>query len=349
MTTSRLSYLVLNVLLASALLSSSAKAAFPNDFQGVVWIDAAEVANWPQTGSLTVSVDPRDVALRLRAENSKTGVWRNSLINNVLVNANLWVFARFNGVWHGATFEYMRPNSVAKNLDAVEGGHVKRPPFLTSSYTWQPRQGEVIAFMVSGIARFTLANNNVKERTNVFLYKWGVGPVTEIDDEGISDPPPPPPIEECVEPEPENNTHIYNGVVGGTVTVVTPTDEIWPFFVDEPLSVSVKDDRSLVMLVDEEQMQSQVNANGNFTGSFTLQEQLFGEACNVTINVLGNVNGNSITGSGTGSEQCGDLSAVLDATFTANSQTTPSFLDERPPQPKQCVPVMAPIHSLLLL
>ncbi|HAU68583.1 MAG TPA: hypothetical protein DCW52_09330, partial [Gammaproteobacteria bacterium] len=161
--------------------------------------------------------------------------------------------------------------------------------------------------------------------------------------------PEPEPEEECVEPEPENNTHIYNGVVGGTVTVVTPTDEIWPFFVDEPLSVSVKDDRSLVMLVDEEQMQSQVNANGNFTGSFTLQKQLFGEACNVTINVLGNVNGNSITGSGTGSEQCGDLSAVLDATFTANSQTTPSFLDERPPQPKQCVPVMAPIHSLLLL
>ena len=246
------------------MLSSSAKAAFPDDFQGVVWIDAAEVANWPQTGSLTVSVDPRDVALRLRAENSKTGVWKNEKINNVLVNANLWVFARFNGVWYGATFEYMRPNSVAKNLDAVEGGHVKRPPFLTSSYTWQPRQGEVIAFMVSGIARFTLANNNVKERTNVFLYKWGVGPVTEIDDEGISIHLHPH-LKKSALSQNRKIIRTYTMVwLAGTVTVVTPTDEIWPFFVDEPLSVSVKDDRSLVMLVDEEQMQSQVNAERQF-------------------------------------------------------------------------------------
>ncbi len=176
------------------LSSNVLHAAFPDDFNGVVWIDPAEVATWPQTATLSVSHD----ATALRVFNSKRAVWPvrlHSDLQSRCCNASLWVFARFNGVWHATTFEYMRFDQVNKGPYVVNGTQAKRPPFLTSNppFRWEPRQREVIAFMVSGMARFNLNNVNVRERSNVFLYKWGVGPVTEIDDEGISDDPPAPP------------------------------------------------------------------------------------------------------------------------------------------------------------
>ena len=37
--------------------------------------------------------------------------------------------------------------------------------------------GEIYGFMVSGVARDNLNGNNVRERTNVVLYRWGSGVV----------------------------------------------------------------------------------------------------------------------------------------------------------------------------
>ncbi len=263
------------------------------------------------------------------------------------------MFARFNGVWHATTFEYMRYGQVDKLPYVVNGTQAKRPPFLTSNppFRWEPRQREVIAFMVSGMARFNLNNVNVRERSNVFLYKWGVGPVTEIDDEGISDdppaPPPPPPVEECVEPEPENNAHVYSGNVIADLVLTTPEGPL-PLRFNEPTTITVRDDRSLVMQVDSEQMLATVQPNGNFSGSFNLEGNLGSLQCYVLVAVSGNANGKSITGTGSGADACGPYSAVLSATFSANSATEPSYLDERPPVPKLCVPSLAPIHDLLL-
>ena len=45
-----LSRLFIGILTTFGLLSGVAHAAFPDDFEGVVWIDPAEVATWPQTG-----------------------------------------------------------------------------------------------------------------------------------------------------------------------------------------------------------------------------------------------------------------------------------------------------------
>lgn len=349
----RLLSLSIGVLVTYAFLHSVAQAAFPDDFEGVVWRDPAVVATWAETATLSVSHN----SSALRIINSKRAVWPkelHSILQSDCCNASAWVFARFNGVWNAATFEYMRFDQIIKGPYTVNGTQVGLAPFKSGSYVWTPNQGEVIAFMVSGMARRNLNDVNVRERSNVYLYKWGVGPVTEIDDDGIIVDPPEPepepePEEVCVEPEPENNTHLYTGTVGGRINIVTPTGLI-PFLIDnEPLSITVKDDRSLVMTVDTEQMQAQVQANGNFSGSFTLQEELLGQPCNVTINVQGNVNGKAIIGTGTGSERCGVYSALLEATFSATSQTFPSFLDERPNAPKLCAPVMAPIHSLLLL
>jgi hypothetical protein len=337
-------------LMVLALFSNAAQAAFPDDFNGVVWLDPKEVASWPQTAVL----DPvAHDSSALRIYSNKRSVWRRAMINGSdCCNASLWVFARFDNVWHAVTIEYMRFGQTHKGPYVVNGGQAKRAPFKVGSYEWTPNQGEVIAFMVSGVARFNLANNNVRERSNVYLYKWGVGPVTEIDDEGLEDdpqpPPPPSPEEECVEPEPENNTHVYTGAIDGFIDITTPETTI-PFAFNEPTTITVKDDRSLVMTVDSEQMQSQVQSSGNFSGQFVLQEELLGEPCNVTINVFGNVNGKLISGVGNGAESCGVYSAVLrDANFIARSATEPSYLDERPPAPKLCAPILAPIHDLLL-
>ena len=323
------------------------RAAFPDDFNGVVWIDPETepgvVAGWPATATLTTPFHPTT----LYVNSTKSGVWPNKRVNNVVVNASLWVFARFDGVWHATTFEYLRPNTSTKPLSVVEGGHAKRPPFKTSGYIWRPNNREVIGFMVSGIARFNLVNNNIRERSNVALYKWGVGPVDEMDDEGIGEPEPEPEPEpeKCVEPEPVINTHRYTGTVTALATVTTPESTI-PFQETESVVIDVSDDRTLTMTVDGEVMTTQVNQDGSFVGAYNIDIPFLSN-CDVTVNVTGQLDRQDITGYGQGSESCPPYSATLNATFSASSPTEPSFLDLRPPAPKECVVTTAPLMLLL--
>jgi hypothetical protein len=163
----------------------------------------------------------------------------------------------------------MRVGQINKNAEAVRGRQIKRAPFNRSGYEWHPAEGEVYGFMTSGMARFDLENNNVRERSNVTLYRWGVGPTNNVNFEEVARradgfpvgtggetavPTPtstPDEPEICVEPTvpgPENNTHIYNGSADGEIVVSGAVNGRQTY--DEAIGITVKDDRSISIALD---------------------------------------------------------------------------------------------------
>lgn len=173
--------IILSVALFSVFIMPVAQAAFPDDFEGVVWLDT-NVSNWPETAQLTVDVTPQFVILN----SSKKDVWPargNPILglNNPCCNANAWVFAEFGGTWYAVTWEWLKKGQSAKNLSAFEGGHTRRFPFVGGGNpTWRPVNGVVYGLMVSGFARYNIPAN-IAERSNIVFYRWGQGPVEVCD------------------------------------------------------------------------------------------------------------------------------------------------------------------------
>jgi len=360
---------LLFALLASLLMLATPSvsfAAFPDDFSDVTWIDP-NISSWSQTAQISVNVS----GSRLIVNDSKRLVWPrrfHTVLGNDCCNRSLWIFIKYEGRWYATTFEFMRFGQTDKNAEAVNGGQIKRPPFLRSGFLWRPAKGEVYGFMTSGMARFNFNNVNVQERSNVALYRWEEGPTNNIDFEEVPRGPdgrplepgqPEEPIEEepveevCEEPEipePVVNTHTYNGEATGTLVISGANNETATF--NETVTLSVSDDRSLTFTVDDESFNAQVATDSTFSGTFTFDIGGAG-VCVVDINVNGVIDGTNASGSASGSDACAGNTATFNATFTATSPTAPSYLDERPPQspPRNTCgakPSMTPIFSLLL-
>lgn len=128
------------------------------DLSKVKWLHT-NVSKWSVTANLkSVKVGPSTITLGY----DKASVWPAE--NDV--NANPWVFVNLDGIWHAATWEWLRPGQTTKNLIAVDGSHIKVPPLDT----WHPVSGETYYFMVSGLARST--QRNVLERSNLLKVVW---------------------------------------------------------------------------------------------------------------------------------------------------------------------------------
>lgn len=167
-----------------SLYSHTAVAAFPQDFSDVVWIEP-NISGFAETSVLDVSV----VGGTINVPHSKRNSWPIScrFSSSERVNASLWGFVKINGVWHAGTWEYLRVGVTTRKTSTYGGAGHFRPPIGT----FRPRNGEIYGFMVSGVARDSLSCNNARERSNVVLWRWGVGEV---------------PIEEMTEePAPEEN------------------------------------------------------------------------------------------------------------------------------------------------
>ena len=76
----------------------------PADFSGVTWLHS-NVAGWPQTASLSVSVGGGSISLNY----SKAKVWPGVSAAGAIVNANPWIFVLRDGAWYAGTFEWLRP------------------------------------------------------------------------------------------------------------------------------------------------------------------------------------------------------------------------------------------------
>ncbi|MEM7359028.1 MAG: hypothetical protein AAF431_08025 [Pseudomonadota bacterium] len=357
--------LILAATLLVCVFSTTARAAFPDDFSGVIWNDP-NISGWSQTSNLTVSVGSRFTDF----QHSKQAVWPNTVHSVVgrCCNASVWSFIKRNGQWYATTFEYLRPNTPRKFTSAFDGLHLKRRPFLDGSFNWRPANGEVYGFMVSGFARFNLNDVNAAERSNVFFYKWGEGPTnaeaaknfTEVARNGNgtpnynSTPVVEEPEEQCenpIPPEPTVNTHRYTGPATGTVVLTGATNQTLNF--SDQVTIDVNDDRSMTFTVDGDSFNSTVAQNGTFSGTYTYD--ILGQ-CEVDIVVNGVINGTSASGTTSGSETCLitglSVTATFNASFNASSATAPSYLDQRPPvvTPTPCNAKLAvPAISILLM
>ncbi len=137
----------------------------PLDLGAVTWLHT-NVSGWRVTARLE-SVTFRGGQICLNHD--RADAWPNGDINGVVVAANPWVFIYQGNRWWGATWEWMRPGQTCKNQSSVAGDHIKRAPFDAAS-GWRPRSGQVLYFMVSGLARDGM--RNAEERSNLVRVVW---------------------------------------------------------------------------------------------------------------------------------------------------------------------------------
>lgn len=152
------------------LFSNNVFAAFPQDFSDVTWIEP-NISGWPVTSSLDVSV----AGATINVPHSKRNTWPIScrFAASQRVNASMWGFVKVGSRWHAGTWEYLRKGSTTRSTATYGGaGHFRSP-----IGNFRPRNGEIYGFMVAGVSRDNLRCNNARERSNVVLWRWGVGKV----------------------------------------------------------------------------------------------------------------------------------------------------------------------------
>lgn len=80
-------------------------------------------------------------------------------------DGNAYIFVNLNGQWHGATWEWLRPNQKSKFKSAIGHG-LKEGPLKG----WEPKRGDSLYFMISGHARLGARTKEI--RTNIFPFTW---------------------------------------------------------------------------------------------------------------------------------------------------------------------------------
>jgi hypothetical protein len=129
---------------------------------GLKWLHP-DVSGWQVTSRLK-SVQVTGNRITLNYDRAK--VWPAREEAGATVNANPWIIAEIDGKWYAGTWEWMRYGQTTKNRVA-RGDHVKRPPM---SGSWEPKSGDRVGFMVSGLIRGR--TRNVSERTNLVWITW---------------------------------------------------------------------------------------------------------------------------------------------------------------------------------
>jgi hypothetical protein len=88
------------------------------------------------------------------------------------MTANPWIFTNeFDGMWIGATHEWLTKNQQDKDKASVDGEHIKRFEFGGVNWRlWKPTVGRVYGHCTSGLCRGTKRNQS--ERTRIVLFTW---------------------------------------------------------------------------------------------------------------------------------------------------------------------------------
>ena len=140
------------------------------DLSAVQWL-YHDVSSWSQTAQMpNVTFDTRQRLICLNYDKANDWPIVEIFDAKTKVVGNAWVFINKDGKWYGATWEWLRPGQTCKSMDAVAGDHIKRAPFDAAS-NWRPKSGEVLYFMVSGLARMP-QYRNVNERTAPVKVVW---------------------------------------------------------------------------------------------------------------------------------------------------------------------------------
>lgn len=137
------------------------------DAKAVRWFADCNVSGWPvEERVLDVSISSSEICVDYTGRGTK-----GTFDIGIPVDATVWVFAQFNGVWYGATWDHLRPGTFCKaeNANSLGSEQIRIPPMDSS---WVPRRGDRVGFMVSGgLARRECDPQQVW-RTNIQLITW---------------------------------------------------------------------------------------------------------------------------------------------------------------------------------
>jgi len=147
----------------AALAAAVTQGAFDGDdidpFQ-VVYLHR-DISDWAKISTMSdVSITPGQICF----DHTGAGQFPQSEFGDISVEGNVWVFAEFNGVWFGATWDWLRPGQVCKgeSLEALGGEQIRIHPMDGS---WVPAPGSTLCFAVSARARDEIEAGAV--RTNI--------------------------------------------------------------------------------------------------------------------------------------------------------------------------------------
>ena len=149
----------------------------------VNWLNSHNVGGWAETSQIS------SVAVKQNGEicidHSKAGQWcpiPGSEINSSWkpdpLEGNPYIVVKINDQYYAATYDWLRPGQTCKfghvgSLGVIYsdpedslGRHTKRSPLQE----WVPKSGEIVGFMVSGLARNNADPNN-RERSNIVWYR----------------------------------------------------------------------------------------------------------------------------------------------------------------------------------
>ena len=248
--------------------------------------------------------------------------------SGVCCATSVWVFANVGGQWYASTFEYLRPGQTVKKSNTVSGTYIKRPPFLGGGTNWRPSNGEFLGFMVSGLARFSLGNVNVAERSNVFCLRWNEGPVP-CGAGGGSAPPP-------------------SFDFAGTLSGYTSLNGIVSNFSEE-ITATMDATRAIEFDFDGTTVPAKVQLNGKIKRNFDFPVSA---GCSVTAAIDGRVfandsGGTTMKGLIEGEGSCSGNRGHYRARFTADSESAVEFEDGVPLPVPPAPTVQATINSFL--
>jgi hypothetical protein len=124
------------------------------------------IARWDITSTITdITITRSEICI----DHTAAGRFPTSILGDIRVEGNTWVFAKFGGQWFGATYDWLRPGQVCKAVTGDELGvdQIRRAPM---DGNWAPRTGDEIGFAVSTRARDEVEAG--EERTNIKVIRW---------------------------------------------------------------------------------------------------------------------------------------------------------------------------------
>lgn len=224
----------------------------------VRWLNSHDVSGWEETSEIT-SIDVKQNG-QICIDHTKRGKWPGAspIEPNSLLESNHYIIVKIQDIYHIAAYEWVKPgdictldgnNSLAatyasKNTNSI-GAKIGTSPFDTLTF----EGGEVVGFMISGLAR-NHVDPNVKERSQIAWYELPpTDGVSQGEKVGVYSNHghccPPPNHFDIVQKVADKTKDLFNTNVSGFTEKVAEclkdVDENWGLHVNEELSTISKD------------------------------------------------------------------------------------------------------------
>ena len=142
----------------------------------VKWVRDANVSGWEESSEVTSVKVKSHGAICI--DHTEKGQWPErppKKAGDVTVEGNPWIIVKLDGKYYASTYEWLKPGQVCKLEELKTKGGLRRLyegslPFLTAIKNWTAKGGDVVGFMVSGLARHKVTPNT-RKRTNIQWYR----------------------------------------------------------------------------------------------------------------------------------------------------------------------------------